>query len=76
MRSLHIIYLDPFNIVLLLLGMFFSTSIPKRIGEKLKSGLGNNSLDVVKYMSLIAILLFSCVRIVSGVYNPFIYFQF
>ena len=69
-------YLDSFNIVLMLLGIFFSTAIPGQIGDKLKAVLGNNVFDVVKYMSLIAILLFSGVRIVSGVYNPFIYFQF
>lgn len=69
-------YLDCWNILLLLTGMFLSTSIPKRIGPKLKLVMGKNIFDAVKYMLLLLILLLSGVRIVSGVYNPFIYFQF
>lgn len=68
--------LNRWNILLLIIGVFFSTSIPSRLAEKLKTIVKAEVLQIIKYILLLALLYLSVLRIVSGVYNPFIYFQF
>lgn len=69
-------YLDYWTIFIMIVAIFFSTSIPTKIGEVLNAKVNANVLQTVKYICLIGLLLFSMLRIVSGTYNPFIYFQF
>ena len=69
-------YLTRWNVFILLVGVFFASSIPGKIRDRLKTASSVNVYAVVKYASLLLLLLFSAMRIVAGTYNPFIYFQF
>ncbi|MGN1157373.1 MAG: MBOAT family O-acyltransferase [Agathobacter sp.] len=69
-------YLDYWTIFIMVVAIFFSTSIPTKIGACLTAKVNENVLQTVKYICLFGLLIFSMLRIVSGTYNPFIYFQF
>ena len=69
-------YMTRWNVFILILGVLFASSIPEKIRERVKAVLSANVYTVVKYASLLLLLMFSAVRIVAGTYNPFIYFQF
>lgn len=69
-------YLDRWTILLLLVGIFFATSLPKKLYEAAKKLTGGTVFQYVYNGLLIVILFISITRIVSGTYNPFIYFQF
>lgn len=69
-------YLDRWTILLLLVGIFFATSLPKKLYEAAKKLTGETVFQYVYNGLLIVILFISITRIVSGTYNPFIYFQF
>lgn len=69
-------YLDRWTLLCAVLGVVFSSSLPSLITKRLKMVMPETVLMVVKYAALIAILFMAIIRIVSGTYNPFIYFQF
>lgn len=69
-------YLDKWTITIMILAIFFASSIPTKIGCLLKAHIAEKGLNIMKYIMLLLLLYFSMIRIVSGTYNPFIYFQF
>lgn len=69
-------YLDRWTLVVMLAGIFFSTSIPSKIKDYLTKRLDVKVQKSVKYVALLLLLYLTMLRIVSGTYNPFIYFQF
>ncbi len=69
-------YLDRWTLCMLVMGILFSSIIPTKIGEALSVRLSARTFMVIKYIALIVLLFFTMLRIVSGTYNPFIYFQF
>jgi len=69
-------YLDKWTIAMLLIGIFFSSILPTKISEFIHSHVSDNKYDVLKYISLLLVFILAILRIVSGTYNPFIYFQF
>ena len=74
-----IFYLKEY-LVLLILGLIFSTNIPKSIWEKLKSNKNKkiriNIIGVVETIVLLFVFLWIVSYTVLGSYNPFIYFNF
>ena len=69
-------YLDRWTLTIMLLGILFASSIPTMIGAMIASHVPERVVTIVKYTLLLALLYMSMLRIVSGTYNPFIYFQF
>lgn len=69
-------YLDRWTVFCGLLGVIFSSALPKIVGQKLKKMIPGTGMMIFKYIVLLAILFLAMIRIVSGTYNPFIYFQF
>ena len=69
-------YLDRWTLVVMLAGIFFSTSIPSKIKDYFTKRLDVKVQKSVKYVALLLLLYLTMLRIVSGTYNPFIYFQF
>lgn len=62
-------YLDGWTAFVLVVGIVTSFGLHKAIVEKIES-------VYIRDIALIFLLLLSVMRIVSGTYNPFIYFQF
>lgn len=69
-------YLDRWTVFCGLAGVLFSTHLPTWIWEKVTSKQTEDFTRIIKYILLLGIFCFSLIRIVSGTYNPFIYFQF
>ena len=69
-------YIDRWKVFVMLLGLFFASSLPKKIYANCISKMREKGVVVVKYLVLMGLLCYSAIRIVSGTYNPFIYFQF
>lgn len=69
-------YLDRWTLMILILGVFFASSVPSRLSCKIKSYMNNTCYMIGKYIFLLAAFYLCMMRIVSGTYNPFIYFQF
>ncbi len=69
-------YLDRWTVVIMLIGIVFASSLPGKICDFVKGHLTVKTFQIGKYIFLLAILYMSMLRIVSGTYNPFIYFQF
>ena len=69
-------YLDRWTIMIMILGIIFASSIPLRIAGIVRGRLSENAVTAIKYVLLILLFFLSALRIVSGTYNPFIYFQF
>ncbi len=69
-------YLDRWTLTVLVLGIFFASSIPTRISAWIAKRANSKLIDIVRYVALLALFYISVIRIVSGTYNPFIYFQF
>lgn len=61
-------YLSNWSMALVILAVLDITGVLGRLSNRLPL--------IVKYIVLYAILFLSVIRIVSGTYNPFIYFQF
>jgi len=61
-------YVSNWSIALIILAVLDITGVLGRLSNRLPL--------IVKYIVLYAILFLSVIRIVSGTYNPFIYFQF
>lgn len=69
-------YLDKWTITIMIIGIFFSSAVPSRIKGIIERMISNNVILIAKYVFLIMLFFISMIRIVSGTYNPFIYFQF
>ncbi len=69
-------YLDRWTLTVMVLGIIFASSIPSKIAGAVRGKLPENAVTAVKYVLLILLFCLSALRIVSGTYNPFIYFQF
>ena len=76
MKVTPLYYLDNWTLFIMIVGIIFASSIPTKIGNFLKKHLHENIIDVGKYILLIIVFILALLRIVSGTYNPFIYFQF
>ena len=69
-------YLDRYTILILIAGFFFSTPFPNKIIEFVKGKTTAIQFVMIQYIYIFFLLVWSLLRIVSGTYNPFIYFQF
>lgn len=69
-------YLNRWYVFTGALGLLFASSLPRVISSKICSIMKNRKMVSIKYIMLIFLLYVSILRIVSGTYNPFIYFQF
>lgn len=69
-------YLDKWTITIIIMAVIFASSLPTKLGRILKEYIPERVLSITKYVALFGMLYVSMLRIVSGTYNPFIYFQF
>ena len=69
-------YLDRWTLTIMVIAIVFASSVPTRIKGVLADKLPAVAVDICKYAALVFLLYMSMLRIVSGTYNPFIYFQF
>ena len=69
-------YLDKWTITIMMVGIFFASSLPITLCDFVKKRVPEKIFVVGKYFMLLVVLFASILRIVSGTYNPFIYFQF
>lgn len=69
-------YLSRWTMIVGILGILFASSIPSKIGVYMSNRLDPIIYNMIKYIMTILIFHFSILRVVSGTYNPFIYFQF
>lgn len=70
-------YLDHWTLFIMLIAIFAASSLPSRICTYGKSlHLNEAVVTIVRYVLLLLLFYLSMIRIVSGTYNPFIYFQF
>lgn len=69
-------YANKWTVFILIVGIIFSTNLPTILKNKCKEKFNEKVYLILKYIMIIALLYFSIFRIVSGTYNPFIYFQF
>ena len=69
-------YLDRWTITIMILGILFASSLPARLVGVIRNHVPDQAVTIGKYALLLGVLLLSMLRIVSGTYNPFIYFQF
>lgn len=69
-------YLDRWTLCVLLAGIFFASCLPAKFAGLLKAHLPEKLFVILKYTALLCIFYVAMLRIVSGTYNPFIYFQF
>lgn len=69
-------YLDRWTISIMLTAILLSSRIPNYIIEQMYNKISEELWFFLKYSILLILLFLSMMRIVSGTYNPFIYFQF
>lgn len=69
-------YLDKWTVSIMIIAILLSSKIPKYFTEKMYGKMPKKLCIFVKYNTLLISLLLSMMRIISGTYNPFIYFQF
>ena len=69
-------YLDRWTITIMILGILFASSVPTRLARAVNTYAPEKAVSICKYTLLLGVLYLSMLRIVSGTYNPFIYFQF
>lgn len=69
-------YLDGWSLTVLAIGILFSIGFPQKMMGAIAARLDRNVVLVVRYASVLLLLLACALRIVSGAYDPFIYFQF
>ncbi|MGN0896110.1 MAG: MBOAT family O-acyltransferase [Succinivibrio sp.] len=74
--SLLSLYMDRGTLTMLVLGIIFSSSLPSTIGVYLKEKFSLSSCYLSKSILLLFIFFISIIQVISGSYNPFIYFQF
>lgn len=69
-------YVNKWSVFCMMTGVLFATSLPQKIGRKAVKMWGELAVEVIKYVLLFLMFVFSVSQIISGTYNPFIYFQF
>ena len=69
-------FLDRWNIAAFVIGILAASSLPVFLSGKLKKQIPETGLKIAKYVVLLLLFYFSITQIVSGTYNPFIYFRF
>lgn len=70
-------YLDHFTIVILVLGILFSTNLPGLLLRKMKQvQAANKILPYLESICIVLLLLICGIMIMASTYNPFIYFRF
>lgn len=69
-------YLNHLVLAAAIAGIFFSSSWPRRIKDRLQKHLSQPVFLILQNLCCILLFLASAMSVVSGAYNPFIYFQF
>ena len=69
-------FLDRWTIAAFVIGILAASSLPRLLSSSLKKKIPQTGLKIAKYVVLLILFYFSIVQIVSGTYNPFIYFRF
>jgi len=69
-------YLDRWTMSIMIIAIICSSSFPNMMICRIKGVLSDKVYQICKYLFLLCMFYFSIMRIVSGTYNPFIYFQF
>ncbi len=69
-------YLDKWTLTILIAGIICASSIPSKVATRMEKCIPHKCYICCKYILLIGLLYLSMLRVVSGTYNPFIYFQF
>ncbi len=69
-------YIDLWTGLIIIAGILFSTSLPQKLMKVINSRFPEKPLLIIKYAVLLLLFAFSVMQIVSGSYNPFIYFRF
>lgn len=69
-------FLDRWTLTVMLIGIFFASAVPTKLGKLMKAHVAEKAFQIAKYMLLLMLFYMAMIRIVSGTYNPFIYFQF
>ena len=69
-------YLNKWNVTILLVAILCATTVPGNVILKIKLKWNEKVYFLVRKVALLAMFLFSLIRVVSGTYSPFIYFQF
>lgn len=68
-------FMNNYTLLVLIIGIIFSSSIPLKIFDVIKNNAENAYL-IIKYICLVFVLMLSIILVIVGTYNPFIYFQF
>lgn len=69
-------YLDRWNICIFVISLFAYIGVHEIVYKKIKFVVDEWKIYLIKNIGMIVIFLISILRIISGTYNPFIYFQF
>lgn len=69
-------YLDKWTVLMMFLGILFASELPSRMAGCIKSRISSTCYTFIKYIALLMLFYICIMRIVSGTYNPFIYYQF
>lgn len=69
-------YLDGWTLTVMLVGILFSTPLPKMGAAHVAERANGKAVLLVRYGMLLFLLGLSAMRVMAGTYNPFIYFQF
>ena len=69
-------FLDRWTIATFTVGILAASSLPGVLSGLLKKRVPETGLKIAKYVVLLVLFYFSIIQIVSGTYNPFIYFRF
>lgn len=73
-------YFDRWTMSVMIIAVIFASSLPNQfynfVKKRFSGEVSVKAFRIMKYILLIFLLYLSMLRIVSGTYNPFIYFQF
>lgn len=69
-------YLNRWNLLILILSILIATPISKGMCGKVKEIINEKWMIMIEGVCLLALFGISVMRVVSGTYNPFIYFRF
>jgi len=69
-------YLDKWTVTILIIALLASTTIPQKIVLRIKATLSETVYFTLEKIVILLLFSFCLIRIISGTYNPFIYFQF
>ena len=69
-------YLDHYTLLILILAVLFAGPLPRLLGCFIKKKLSEPAVLILTRLALLILFVLSVISIVSGSYNPFIYFQF